>query len=339
MSRYLIPGLILTAALLCGTAWFVSRAEKRQPAPPIIRLLEPDRSVYFLPQYVALAENFFREEGVTVVLETVTSGNLLDELAAGRGDVALVGLDTLLFYHATGKTNFSAFAALTRREGSFLLAREKPDSFFWTDLKGRRLIAPYPDSTGGIVLEGVLREHGLVPHRDLTMYQNIPPAFRPGVFKSGSGDYLLAEEPVASELESRKEGVVVASLGLAGGEMPCSVYVATGDFLDQNVEAARRFTGGIYRAMLWVNQQGPAASARVARKWLNKTSPAVLSRAVERYYKQKTWATTPAIFIPLFNRFQELMLMTGELPRPVEFHSVVNDRLARKVVEQKSLTN
>ena len=109
------------------------------------------------------------------------------------------------------------FAQLTRRAGNFVIAKEKTDSFSYTDLKGHTVIGGRTGGMPEMVFEYVLRQNGIDPARDLTIVQNIDFGSTAAAFSGGTGDYTVEFEPAATALESEGKGYVVASLGVDSG--------------------------------------------------------------------------------------------------------------------------
>jgi NitT/TauT family transport system substrate-binding protein len=57
-----------------------------------VRLVEVTRSIFYAPEYVAIAKGFFEEEGLDVELSTAFGGDkTMTALLSGGADIALVG--------------------------------------------------------------------------------------------------------------------------------------------------------------------------------------------------------------------------------------------------------
>ncbi|KPC98633.1 NMT1/THI5 like protein [Geobacillus sp. BCO2] len=99
-----------------------------------VRLAEVTRSIFYAPQYVALAKGFFKEEGLDVELTTTWGGDkTMTTLLSGGADIALVGSETSIYVYAQGTDDpVINFAQLTQTDGTFLVSRKKS-----TTLRGR----------------------------------------------------------------------------------------------------------------------------------------------------------------------------------------------------------
>ena len=107
-----------------------------------LKLHEVTRSVFYAPQYIALSLGFFEEEGLHV--EITTSGGsekAMTALLSGSADLCLAGPETGVYVMNEGKEDHPVIVGqLTKRDGSFLIAREPAEHFSWDDLKGKTII-------------------------------------------------------------------------------------------------------------------------------------------------------------------------------------------------------
>jgi hypothetical protein len=165
---------------------FLTRSILRPPSAPIhtIRVMESVRSPYFLPQYLALNLGFFKEQNLVVEISTASPEAIRAALLDGRADIALCGLQKIIFSPNTQTPQPKIFAAIAKKDGSLLLSREDPVEFQWKNLKNKTIISGSQDDSSVIALEEVLRSHGLPPFRAVTIYYNIPAKLRMGAFRA-----------------------------------------------------------------------------------------------------------------------------------------------------------
>ena len=106
-----------------------------------VRLSEVTHSVFYAPQYVAMSQGFFRQEGLEVEL---TNGGGADKVmtavVSGQADIGLAGPEASIYVAQQGKEDPPViFAQLTRRDGSFLVGRSD-GPFRWENLRGSTII-------------------------------------------------------------------------------------------------------------------------------------------------------------------------------------------------------
>ena len=106
-----------------------------------VRLSEVTHSVFYAPQYVAMSQGFFREEGLDVEL---TNGGGADKVmtavVSGQADMGLAGPEAAIYVMNQGKEDHPVILAqLTKRDGSFLVGRT-PGPFSWDQVRGKTII-------------------------------------------------------------------------------------------------------------------------------------------------------------------------------------------------------
>ncbi|RAK21161.1 NitT/TauT family transport system substrate-binding protein [Anoxybacillus vitaminiphilus] len=68
-----------------------------------LRVAEVTHSIFYAPQYVALSEGFFEEEGLKIDLKTTWGGDkTMTALLSGGADIALVGSETSIYVYSQG---------------------------------------------------------------------------------------------------------------------------------------------------------------------------------------------------------------------------------------------
>ena len=107
-----------------------------------VRVAEVAHSIFYAPQYAAIANGFFEEEGLKIDL-TLASGadKVTAAVLSGDVDIGFCGSEgTIYVYNGGEKDYLKTFAQLTQKDGSFIVAREKNDNFTLDDLRGKYII-------------------------------------------------------------------------------------------------------------------------------------------------------------------------------------------------------
>ena len=114
-----------------------------------ISVSEVTRSVFYAPQYVAIAGGYFEEEGLKIDLTTGQgSDNVMTGVLSNQIDIGFAGPETCVYVYNEGKEDYAqVFAQVTQTDGSFLVSSKKIDNFKWSDLKGKTVI---PGRKGGM---------------------------------------------------------------------------------------------------------------------------------------------------------------------------------------------
>ncbi|MED3652810.1 ABC transporter substrate-binding protein [Heyndrickxia sporothermodurans] len=302
-----------------------------------VRVAEVTRSVFYTPQYVAIEKGFFKDEGLDIDLKTTAGGDkTMTTLLSDGADVALVGSETSIYVYAQGAEDpVINFAQLTRTDGTFLVSREKKENFSWDQLKGSTFLGQRKGGMPQMVGEFVLKDKGNEPHKDLKLIQNIDFANVANAFASGTGDYVQLFEPTASVFEKEGKGHIVASFGKESGSVPYTDYMAKESFLKKNKDTLEKFVRAIYKAAKWVEENDPKEVAEVVQPFFEDVDVEILASSIERYQKQGSFGTDLILNEEGWNHLQDIMEEAGELPKRVDYKTLVNTSIAEKAIQNK----
>jgi NitT/TauT family transport system substrate-binding protein len=301
-----------------------------------VRLVEVTRSIFYAPEYVAIAKGFFEEEGLDVELSTAFGGDkTMTTLLSNGADIALVGSETSIYVYAQGSNDpVINFAQLTQTDGTFLVSREKIDNFSWDLLKGSTFLGQRTGGMPQMVGEFVLKKHGIDPHQDLTLIQNIDFANIASAFASGTGDFVQLFEPQASIFEQEGKGHIIASFGTESGHVPYTTFMAKDSYVKENKDIVEKFTRALYKAQQWVETHSSDEVAKAIESYFPDTDIELISTVVDRYKEQGSFATDPILDVEEWNNLQDIMNEAGELPEEVDHATLVNTEIAEKVKEE-----
>lgn len=304
-----------------------------QNKPEKLRIAEVTHSIFYAPLYVAMAEGFFKEEGLEVELTTTWGGDkTMTTLLSNGADIALVGSETSIYVHAQGSSDpVINFAQLTQTDGTFLVSREKIENFEWDQLKGSTFLGQRKGGMPQMVGEFVLKKHEIDPKTDLRLIQNVDFANIPSAFASGTGDYVQLFEPTASIFEKEGTGHIVASFGTESGRVPYTTFMSKESFLKKNEDAVKKFTAAIYKAQQWVQEKSVGEIAKSIAPQFEDTDIELIETVVERYKDQGSYATDPILDEEEWNNLQNIMDEAGELPLRIDHNTLVNTSYAEEV--------
>ena len=297
-----------------------------------VRVCEVTHSIFYAPQYAAMALGFFEEEGIAIELSNGQGADaVMAAVLSGNMDIGFAGPEASIYVYNEGKEDYTqVFAQITRRDGSFLIGREPADDFAWEDLRGTVVL---PGRKGGVpymTLEHVLRQNGLNPATDLTLDNSVQFSMMTAAFTGGTGDYVTAFEPTASMLQQEGKGYIVASVGEASGDIPYTAYFAKKSYIEENADLVQRFTNAVYKGQQWVATHTAEEIAAVVADSFPDTSLEMLTRSVESYQSIDAWNTDPYMSEESFNRLQTVMTEAGELTKTADYDKVVNNTFAEK---------
>jgi len=298
-----------------------------------LQVNEVTRSVFYAPQYLAISNGFFEEEGLKVELTTGQGADkVMTAVLAGQSDIGFCGPEAAIYVYNEGKEDYiEVFAQMTQKDGSFLVSKEPTDNFQWADLKGKTVI---PGRKGGVpymTFEYVLKQNGINPQTDLVLDDSIKFDLMAGAFAGGNAEYVTLFEPTASMTEAAGKGYVVASVGEASGEVPYTAYCAKKSFIAENPTIIEGFTRAIYKGEQWVKEHTAREIAEKIVEFFPDTTIESLATSVQKYKDIDAWKENPILEETSFDKLQEIMTEAGELETKAPYDKVVNNTFAEKV--------
>ena len=298
-----------------------------------IQLNEVTRSVFYAPQYVAISNGFFEEEGLELEITTGQGADkVMTAILAGQSDIGLCGPEAAIYVYNEGKEDYiEVFAQLTQKDGSFLVSKNQTDNFSWKDLVGKTVI---PGRKGGVpymTLEYVLKQNGINPQTDLVLDDSIKFDLMAGAFTGGEAEYVTLFEPTASMTQDAGKGYIVASVGEAAGEVPYTAYCAKKSYIANNENTIESFTKAIYKGEQWVKEHTEREIAEKIQEYFPDTTIESLETSVQKYKDIEAWKENPVLNEEAFDKLQLIMTEAGELEKKAPYDKIVNNYFAEKV--------
>ena len=225
------------------------------------------------------------------------------------------------------------FAQLTQTDGTFLVSREKIENFTWDMLKDSTFLGQRKGGMPQMVGEFVLKKHGIDPHNDLELIQNIDFANISTAFASGTGDFVQLFEPTASIFEKEGIGYIVASFGTESGHVPYTIFMTKDSYIDQDPETVEKFTSAIKKAQDWVYANSAEEVAKAIQPLFEDTDVELIATVVERYRAQESYAKDPILDEEEWDNLQNIMDEAGELPTRMDYEDLSKYNICRKGFE------
>ena len=336
--KKIIIGILITLIIvgaIVATTIVIKRNETRETTElTTIQLNEVTRSVFYAPQYVAIANGYFEDEGLNIEITTGQGADkVMTAVLAGQSDIGFAGPEAAIYVYNEGKEDYiEVFAQMTKRDGSFLVSRKQNDNFKWTDLKGATII---PGRKGGVpymTFEYVLKQNGIDTKKDVVLDDSIKFDLMAGAFAGGNADYVTLFEPTASMTQAQEKGYVVASVGETAGEIPYTAYFAKKSYIEENPEIIQGFTNATYKGLQWVKEHTAKEVAEIIQSFFPDTDLEMLANSVQSYKDIDAWNETPVLKEEAFDRLQTVMNEAGELDTKAPYEKIVNNKFAENSI-------
>ena len=329
----LAAAVMMTITALPVTALAKKKGSTEDKTLSKVTLNEVAHSIFYAPQYVAIEEGYFEEEGLDLTLVTgFGADKTMTAVISGEADIGFMGAEASIYAYQEGATDpVMNFAQLTQRAGNFLVAREEMPDFTWDDLKGKKVLGGRKGGMPEMVFEYILKNNGLDPETDLTIDQSIDFGSTAAAFTGDtSADFTVEFEPSATLLEQEGTGYVVASLGTDSGYVPYTSYSAKASFLEDHPKTIQKFTNALQKGMDYVSIHSPEEIATVIAPQFPETDLATVTAIVTRYYQQDTWKDNLIFNEESFQLLQDILQDAGELSRRTEYTDLVTTSFAQK---------
>ena len=323
--------LLAVLMMLCGVPVC---AKTEEPVP--VTLNEVAHSIFYAPQYVAIENGYFAEEGIDLTLVTgFGADKVMTAVISGEADIGFMGAEASIYAYQEGANDpVINFAQLTQRAGNFLVAREEMPDFQWEDLKGAKVLGGRKGGMPEMVFEYILKQHGIDPKKDLEIDQSIDFGSTAAALSGGQGDFSVEFEPAATALEQEGTGSVVASLGVESGYVPYTSYSAKSSYIRDNPEILQKFTNALQKGMDFVQTHTPEEIAAVIAPQFTETDTETLTAIVTRYYEQDTWKENLIFHEESFELLQDILEDAGELKERTGYAALVNTGFSKKAAEK-----
>lgn len=289
-----------------------------------VSVAEVTHSVFYAPLYVALENDYFKNEGLDVDL-ILTSGADKVSAAVLSNDVQIgfAGAESAIYVYEKGEKNYmQIFCGLTKRDGQFILGKDENKNFSLKDLIGKEILVGRKSGMPAINFLNALKNEGIDP-KTININYSVDFAALSGSFLAGTGDYVNLFEPNALKLEKENLGYVVESIGKLSGEMPYTAFYARKSFIEDNPQTIQSFVKAIDKGLKFVKENDEKEIAKVILKQFPDTSLNDMELLVKRYKESDSWLATNYISEELLQNLEDIMIDNELLKQYVPYDKLV----------------
>lgn len=293
-----------------------------------LRLGEVTHSPFYAPLYVAIEKGYFEEEGLKIDLSLISGANNVTAAVLSEDiDIGFCGPEaTIYIYNGGEKDYIQTFAGLTKRDGQFLVSKEKIENFDWSMLEGKKVLAGRIGGMPELNFENALKNAN-VSKSKVDIDTSVDFASLTSAFIAGEGDFVNLFEPNATLLEKMGYGYVVTSIGEKSGEMPYTAFNARKSYIEANEDKLVAFTKAITKGLEYCAQSSSEDIANTIASQFRDTSLNDLIAIVERYKEADSWLSSTHISEEMFENLEDIMLDSKQITERVPFEDLVLDIL------------
>ncbi len=324
--KKIIIYLIVCAILVLGIIYF-GFVDKKESKLTKITVAEVTHSAFYAPWYVAIEEGYFEDVGLDIeVILTPGADKTAAAVLSGDAQIGFSGPEATIYIYNNGEEDYlKTFAALTKRDGQFLVGDcEELENFNISNLVNKSVLA---GRTGGMplmVFTYALNE-AKIDLNSVHIDSSVEFAALSGAYINGGADYVNLFEPIASSIESQKYGCVLASIGLLAGEVPYTAYYSKTSYIKENKDILQAFNEALNKGLQYVHKNEPQL---IAKKIVNQFPDITineLANIIERYKNADSWWETTYIEESAFERLQDIMIFNKALIEKQDFSVLVTN--------------
>lgn len=289
-----------------------------------IKVAEVTHSIFYAPFYTAIENGYFEDEGINIEL-ILTSGsdNVAASVLSGDTQVGLAGPESAIYVYNGGEKDYlQVFAGLTKRDGQFILSRNK--NFKWEDLIGKEILIGRSTGMPGLSFMKALENKG-IDKAKVKINDSVEFAELSGTFIGGVGDYVNLFEPTATKLENNKQGYVQVSVGLASNEFPYTAFYSRKSYLNNNKELLTKFTNALNKGIKYVYSNKENVVAEKIHSQFKDASINDLTQQIKRYKEADVWLNNPYIEKDFYNTLNSLLLDNDLIKKSVDYNKIINN--------------
>ena len=316
---YILIGLIIITMFVLI---FTFSKESNTKDMTTIKVAEVTHSAFYTPFYVAIKNNYFKDNNIDIDL-ILTSGanNVVAAVLSKDVDIGLCGPEATIYVYNEGEKDYiKTFAGLTKRDGQFIVSRTKIDNFKLENLIGKEVLGGRPGGMPIINFYNALKNENIkgVNTNDTVDFANLTSAFL-----TGTGDFVNLFEPNATKIEKMNKGYVVASVGMYAGEVPYTAFNARTSYIENNKELINNFKDAINKGLEFTKNNNSKDIAKIIIDLFPNTSIEDLTTIIERYKNADSWLDNTFITEEMFKNLEDMMIDSKLLKKYVPYKDLI----------------
>ena len=321
--KKIIFSLIVLIIIVLGVLLIVNKNSNNNKLKHI-KVAEVAHSVFYAPWYVAIENNYFEDEGLDIeVILTSGANNVVAAVLSNDVNIGFCGPEATIYIYNEGEKDYiKSFSGLTKRDGQFIVSREKDDDFNINNLIGKEILAGRIGGMPELNFENALR-NSKVNVNSVNINTTVEFGALSGAFISGVGDYVNLFEPNATQLEKMGFGYVVGSIGTLSGEMPYTAFNARSSYIKDNKDVIKKFTNAIARGLEFVDENDSETIANIIIDEFPDTSINDMVNIIDRYKENDSWLLTPFISEESFKNLEDVMIKSNQINDYVNYNDLI----------------
>lgn len=199
MKKRIIISLICIVIAFMAIITFIKIQKNSENDLTKIKVAEVTHSAFYAPLYVAIENGYFKEEGIDIeLLLTPGADKVASAVLSNDVQVGFAGPESAIYVYTGGEKDYiKTFAGLTKRDGQFIVSRNK--DFKLEDLYGKEVLVGRYAGMPSLNFINALKNSNMDIEK-IKLNYSVEFAALSGSFISGVGDFVnLFEQSVRKQ--------------------------------------------------------------------------------------------------------------------------------------------
>lgn len=325
MKKRIIIGIIGLLIIAIITFMFCFKNQDNNDLTKI-RIAEVTHSSFYTPLYVAIENGYFKDAGLDIELILTPGADKVSAAVLSNDvEIGFAGAESAIYVYEQDEADYlQIFAGLTKRDGQFIVSREKNDNFQLTDLYNKEILVGRKSGMPALNFLNALKNNKIDISK-IDINYAVEFAALSGTFIGKTGDFVNLFEPNATALENEGYGYVVASVGMMSGEVPYTAFYGRKSYIENNEKVINKFTEAINKGIEYTLNTDSKTVAKDIIDQFPDTKESELAQMIERYKEYDCWLSNPYVSEKLFTNLEDFLIDFDLLDDYVPYTDLVNN--------------
>ena len=324
MKRIILTIFIIILLIISIFKLIYSSKENNNKNITTLKVAEVTHSPFYTPFYVALENNYFKDEGLNIELSLTPGADKVTAAVISKSvDIGFAGPESTIYIYNEGKEDYLvSFAGLTKKDGQFIVSRKK--DFKWEDLQNKEILVGRIGGMPALNFLNALDKLGISTD-NIKINYDVDYASLSGAFIGGNGDFVNLFEPNASNIEKNGYGYIVESIGKNEETMPYTAFYTTKSFLDNNKETLKKYNNALNKGLEYIKKHNSHDIAMIIKNQFSDIDTKDLEKYIDNYKDIDSWYDNTFIPEEDFKSLQKLLIKNKLIDKEVPYNILVNN--------------
>lgn len=324
MKKIILTIFIIILLIISIFKLIYSSKENNNKNITTLKVAEVTHSPFYTPFYVALENNYFKDEGLNIELSLTPGADKVTAAVISKSvDIGFAGPESTIYIYNEGKEDYLvSFAGLTKKDGQFIVSRKK--DFKWEDLQNKEILVGRIGGMPALNFLNALDKLG-ISKDNIKINYDVDYASLSGAFIGGNGDFVNLFEPNASNIEKNGYGFIVESIGKNEDTMPYTAFYTTKSFLDNNKETLKKYNNALNKGLEYIKKHNSHDIAMIIKNQFSDIDTKDLEKYIDNYKDIDSWYDNTFIPEEDFKSLQKLLIKNKLIDKEVPYNILVNN--------------